>query len=132
MIVNLIENLAAPVAAIVAILLAVLDPLGPIGRAFATHGRASIHTIRARLRAIRALSCDVGAVFDPPRPIFAGRKLTGGRTALATSVLQELGGSAAGNSGPDCGAQIRAARPRTAGRSGNRARGRFGHVQEVL
>jgi hypothetical protein len=97
MIVDLIENLATPLDAIVAILLAVLNPFGPIGHAIAC-------PIGATRNTIGAVSGYVGAVSNPPRgrELPARRKLTGCGTALATSVLQELGGSATGNSGADC------------------------------
>jgi len=84
---DLIAHFVAPLDAIVLPLLAVLDPFGPVRLAVACPIRPAFHTIGARLGTIRAISCDVGAIISPSRTIFAGRKLTGCRTARDTSAL---------------------------------------------
>ena len=98
---DLITDFVAPLDAILLPLLAVLDAVGPIGRDVAT-------PIGARLGTIGASSRHVGAILNPigRRTRFGARKLAGRRTALGTSVLQELGGSATGNSSTDGRAQI--------------------------
>jgi hypothetical protein len=77
---DLIAHFVTPLDAIVLPLLSVFDPVGPVRLAVACSIRTALHTIGA-------ISCDVGAIISPSRTIFAGRKLTGCRTARATSAL---------------------------------------------
>ena len=65
---NLVADFVAPLAAILLPLLAVLDPLRPVRRNVAA-------PIGAGLGAIGAISCYVGAIFDPPgarKPLTSG------------------------------------------------------------
>ena len=115
---DLVADFVAPLVAILLPLLAVVDAVGPIGREVATSIRAIVDAIRAIVGTTcaivdaypAAISRQVGAVVDRWTTADS-RTLADGRTAFGTAVLEELGSGAAGNSGADCGAEIRPAWP---------------------
>ncbi len=112
MVVDLIQNLAAPIHTVLTHLLAVLDPFGPVGRHLPAPLRAGFRAFGAGIARLDSI------LHSPLRP-----------TALGPSALQELSRCAAGRPRPD--GRRHACGPRPRAGPANNPRGRLGHVEEI-